>query len=53
MPGQLVAERFARSGRHDQQNVLTVDDGLADGLLIGAEGREAEGLVEKIGQVSG
>ena len=42
--GELVAEGFAGSGGHDEQDVAAVGGGAADGLLIGAEGGEAEGL---------
>ncbi len=45
--GQLVAERFARAGRHDQQDIAPGDRRAADLLLIGAKGREAEGAGEQ------
>ena len=50
--GQLVAERLARAGGHDQQDVAAVDDGLADGFLVGAEGGEAEGGLQEFGEGS-
>ncbi len=34
---QLVAQRFAGAGGHDQQDVAALDHGVADGLLVGAE----------------
>ena len=40
--GKLVAERLAGAGGHDKQRVAAVDDGAADGFLIGAEGGETE-----------
>ena len=46
--GQLVAERFARAGGHDQQHVLALDHGAADRFLVGAESGEAEGAVEQL-----
>ena len=49
--GKLVAEGLARAGGHDEQRVAAVDDGAADGLLIGAEGGEAEGGVEESGEI--
>ena len=48
---ELVAEALACSCGHDQQNVAAFGGGSADGLLIGAEGGEAEGLVEEVGEV--
>ena len=45
--GELVAERFACAGGHDKEDVATVGGGAADGFLIGAEGRVAEGAVEQ------
>ena len=48
--GQLVAERLAGAGGHDQQHVAAVDDGLADGFLAGAEGGEAEGGLQEFGE---
>jgi len=45
--GQLVAERFPRPRRHDQENVPAGDGGTANGFLIGAKVREAEGLFEE------
>ena len=49
--GELVAEGFSCSGGHDEQDVAAVGGGAADGFLIGAEGREAEGLVEQGGEI--
>jgi hypothetical protein len=46
--GELVAERLAGAGGHDQQHVAAVDGGAADGFLVGAEGGEAEGAVEQV-----
>ena len=40
---ELVAERLAGAGRHDEQDVLPRGQGAADVLLVGAEGLEAEG----------
>jgi len=48
--GELVAEGFSGSCRHDEQDVAAVGGGAADGFLIGAEGGEAEGPVEEIGE---
>ncbi len=45
---QLIAERFACAGGHDQQQVAPGDGGAADLLLIRAKGREAEGAGEQI-----
>ena len=50
--GQLVAERFAGAGRHDQQHIAPRDGGAADLLLIGAEGREAEDAGEQIAEAA-
>ena len=44
--GELVAEGFARASGHDEQDVLAVGCGAADGLLVGAEGGVPEGGVE-------
>jgi len=49
--GKLVAERFACAGGHDEQSVAAIDDGVADGFLIGAEGGEAECGVEESGEI--
>jgi hypothetical protein len=49
--GQLVAKGFSRSGGHDEQNIATVGGGATDSFLIGAKGREAEGLVEQGGEI--
>ena len=48
--GELVAERFAGAGGHDEKDVFAFDGGLADGFLVGAEGGEAEGPVEEVGE---
>ena len=45
--GELVAERFSCSGGHDEQDVAAIGGGSADGLLVGPEFFEAEGLVEE------
>ena len=45
--GKLIAEGFAGSGGHDEEDVTAVGGGAADGLLVGAELGEAEGLVEE------
>jgi hypothetical protein len=45
--GELVAEGFACSGGHDEEDVAAVGGGAADGFLVGAEGGESEGLVEE------
>ena len=47
---QLVAERFARAGRHHQQDIAAGDRRAADLFLVGAEGREAEGAGEQAGE---
>src|SRR3954451_1286358 len=49
---QLVAERFAGAGGHDEQDVAAGDDGLADGFLAWAEGGGAEGGLEEVGEGS-
>ena len=49
--GELVAEGFSGSGGHDEQDVATVGGGAADGLLVGAKGFVAEGLVEQGGEI--
>ena len=36
--GELVAEGFACSGGHDEEDVAAVGGGAADGFLVGAEG---------------
>ncbi len=51
--GQLVAEALAGAGGHDEQDVAAVGGGAADGLLVGAEGGEAEGLMEEGGKLHG
>jgi len=49
--GELVAEAFAGSCGHDEEDVAAAGGGLADGLLVDAEAPVAEGLVEKGGEV--
>ncbi len=49
---QLVAERFAGAGRHDQQQIAPGDGGAADLLLIRAEGRETEDAGEQIAEAA-
>ena len=49
--GKLVAEGFSCSGGHDEEDIAAVGGGAADSFLIGAEGREAEGLVEQGGEI--
>ena len=51
--GELVAEGFACSRGHDEEDVAAVGGGSADGFLVGAEGVEAEGLVEQGGEIMG
>jgi hypothetical protein len=48
---KLVAERFSRSGGHDEQSVASVGGGSADSLLIGAEGGKAEGGMKQAGEI--
>ena len=48
--GQLVAQRLAGAGGHDQQDVAALDHGLADGFLAWAEGGEAEGGLQEFGE---
>ena len=49
--GKLVAERLPCPGGHDQQQVAAIDGGAAHGLLVGAEAREAEDRLQKLGEV--
>jgi len=49
--GELVAEAFASTGWHNQQNVAALGGGAADSFLIGPEGRESERLVKEAGKV--
>ena len=44
---KLIAEGFSCTGGHDKEDVTAVGGGAADGLLVGAELGEAEGLVEE------
>ena len=46
--GELVAEGFAGTGRHHQQNVFAFGGSAANGFLIGAEGGVAEVADEKV-----
>ena len=48
--GQLVAQRLARSGRHDEQHVPAGHDILADRLLVGAEGGVPEARSQQFAQ---
>ena len=50
---QLVAQRFARPGGHDQQHVAAFDDRPANRFLIGEESVETERAAEKRGKVFG
>jgi len=50
---ELVAEGFACSGGHDEEDVATVGGGSADSFLIGTERVEAEGLVKQGGELHG
>jgi hypothetical protein len=45
--GQLVAEALAGAGGHDDEGVVAVGDALADGLLVGAKGVEAEAPLQE------
>ena len=44
---QLVAERLARAGRHDQQHVAALDRGAAHPFLIRPKGAESETLLQQ------
>lgn len=44
--GQLIAERFAGTCRHDQKHIAAIDGGAANGLLVGAKRVEAEALLQ-------
>ena len=46
--GNLVAQRFSAAGRHQHQRVAARRDVLDDGLLLVAEGRVAENVVEDL-----
>src|SRR5271156_1135672 len=47
---QLVTERLARAGRHDKQRVFPRRHRLTDGFLIGPEFREAECVLQQLGE---
>ena len=53
--GQLVAQRLAGAGRHDDEHVARgrADRGADGVLLAGAEGVEAEGLTQGDGRIHG
>ena len=54
LPGdgwELIAERFARAGGHYKQDVAADGCGLANDFLIGAEGREAEGVSQQMSEI--
>jgi hypothetical protein len=47
---ELVAEAFAGSCGHDEEDVATGGGGLADHLLVGAEVAVTEDAVEEFGE---
>ena len=47
---QLVAKRLARPCRHDEQCVVPRRDRFADGFLVGPELKEAECILQKLGE---
>jgi adenine deaminase len=49
--GELVAEAFARSSGHDEEDVVAFGSGAADCLLVGPKASEAEGFMKKAGEV--
>src|SRR5271168_1550934 len=49
-PWQLVTERLTRTGRHDKQRVFPCRHCLTDGFLIGPELREAECVLQQLGE---
>ena len=49
--GELIAERLPCSGRHDQEQVTSLDGGAADRFLVGAKARESKNGVQKLGEV--
>jgi putative membrane protein len=49
--GKLVAERLPCPGGHDEKKIAAVDGSAANGFLIGAEAREAEDRLQKLGKV--
>ena len=50
---QLIAQRLARPGGHDQQHVAPFDHRPANRFLIGEESVETEGAAQKRAQVNG
>ena len=46
-PRHLIAQRFAAAGRHDGQNVTTLQRIAHDALLPGPKGIETEVLLER------
>ena len=44
--GQLVAQGLSAAGGHDREDVLFVQDGADDGLLVRPEGFETEDRAE-------
>ena len=50
--GQLVAERLAGAGRHDEEDVPPRRDRPADRLLVRAEGFEAEGGAQEVVEIA-
>src|SRR5205085_1236758 len=51
--GELVAERFAGSRRHDEERVLPGRHGAADGLLVRPERCVAEHALEELAETFG
>ena len=51
--GELVAERFACSCGHDEEDVAAGDGGAADVCLVGAEVAMTEDAVEEFGESCG
>jgi hypothetical protein len=49
--GKLITERLPCPGGHDEQQVASADGSAAHGLLIGAETREAEHRLKKLGEI--
>ena len=49
--GELIAERLPCPGRHDQEQVTSLDGGAADRFLVGAKARESKNGVQKLGEV--
>jgi len=48
---KLVAERLPCPGGHDEEQVAAIDGSAAHRFLVGAEAREAEDRVEKLGEI--